>query len=155
MKKLNALRLSLFAAFMLVFLIEGRSQTIDTAMPIQDMVQNLVGSGVQISNIVLTAPAGSYGYYTSTASEIGTSEGILLSTGKAINSLGPNDETGLPLLGPPPTFTCLNCSQYNNNAPGSALLNQAQDRNTFDAAQIEFDIVPQGDSLRFAYTFAS
>jgi gliding motility-associated-like protein len=155
MKKLNALRLSLFAAFMLVFLIEGRSQTVDTAMPIQDMVQNLVGSGVQISNIVLTAPTGSYGYYTSTASEIGTSEGILLSTGKAINALGPNDETGLPLLGPPPTFTCLNCSQYNNNAPGSALLNQAQDRNTFDAAQIEFDIIPQGDSLRFAYTFAS
>lgn len=129
--------------------------TVDTALPVQDMIQNLVGTGVQISNVVVTAPTGSYGYYTSTGTEIGTSEGILLSTGKAINALGPNDETGLPQLGPPPTFTCLNCSNYDNNGPGSTLLNQAQDRNTFDACMIEFDIIPQGDSLRFAYTFAS
>lgn len=129
--------------------------TVDTAMPIQDMVQNLVGPGVQISNVQVTAANGSYGYYNITGTEIGTSEGIILSTGRAINAIGPNDETGLPLLGPPPTFTCLNCSQYVNNTPGSTLLNQAQDRTTFDAAQIEFDIVPQGDSLRFRYTFAS
>ncbi|MFN6378137.1 MAG: choice-of-anchor L domain-containing protein [Flavobacteriales bacterium] len=129
--------------------------SVDTAMPIQEMVQNLVGPGVQISNIQVTAANGAYGYYNITGTEIGTSEGIILSTGKAINAVGPNDESGLPQLGPAPTFTCLNCSNYDNNAPGSLLLNQAQTRNTFDAAQIEFDIVPQGDSLRFRYTFAS
>lgn len=131
------------------------SLTVDPLLPPQQMVQNLVGPGVQISNVQVTAASGSYGYYNITGTEIGTSEGIILSTGKAINAVGPNDETGLPLLGPPPTFTCLNCSNYNNNAPGSALLNAAQNRTTFDASQIEFDIIPQGDSLRFRYTFAS
>lgn len=129
--------------------------TVDTAMPATEMVQNLVGPGVQISNVTVTAAAGSYGYYNITGTEIGTSEGILMSTGQAINAIGPNDETGLPQLGPPPTFTCLNCDNYNNNSPGSPLLNAAQDRNTFDACQIEFDIIPSGDSLRFRYTFAS
>lgn len=129
--------------------------TVDTSMPVQQMVQNLVGPGVQISNVQVTGASGSYGYYNINGTEIGTSEGLLLSTGRAINAIGPNDETGLPLLGPPPTFTCLNCDQYENNTPGSTLLNQAQNRTTFDACQIEFDIVPQGDSLRFRYTFAS
>lgn len=131
------------------------SLSVDTAMPVEQMVQNLVGPGVQISNVQVTGASGSYGYYNITGTEIGTSEGIILSTGKAINAIGPNDESGLPLLGPPPTFTCLNCSQYQNNTPGSTLLNQAQSRTTFDASQIEFDIIPQGDSLRFRYTFAS
>ncbi len=129
--------------------------TVDPLLPPQQMVQNLVGPGVQISNVQVTAASGSYGYFNITGTEIGTSEGIILSTGKAVNAIGPNDESGLPLLGPPPTFTCLNCANYNNNAPGSALLNAAQDRTTFDASQIEFDIIPQGDSLRFRYTFAS
>ncbi|MFY8138673.1 MAG: choice-of-anchor L domain-containing protein [Flavobacteriales bacterium] len=147
--------------FLLTLMIQSFGQqvpgslTVDTAMPVTQMVQNLVGPGVQISNVVVTGAAGSYGYYNINGTEIGTSEGILLSTGKAINAIGPNDETGLPQLGPPPTFTCLNCSNYNNNAPGSALLNAAQSRTTFDACQIEFDIIPSGDSLRFKYTFAS
>ena len=129
--------------------------SVNTTMPVQEMVQNLVGPGVQISNVQVTAANGSYGYYNVTGTELGTSEGIILSTGQAANAVGPNDETGLPLLGPAPTFTCLNCSNYDNNAPGSLLLNQAQSRNTFDASQIEFDIVPAGDSLRFRYTFTS
>ncbi len=129
--------------------------SVNTTMPVQEMVQNLVGPGVQISNVQVTAANGAFGYYNITGTEIGTSEGLILSTGRAVNAIGPNDETGLPQLGPAPTFTCLNCSNYDNNAPGSLLLNQAQSRNTFDAAQVEFDIVPSGDSLRFRYTFAS
>lgn len=151
--------LSLFS-FLLVSIFSFAQQvpgtlTVDTGMPVTQMVQNLVGPGVQISNVVVTAADGSYGYYYINGTEIGDSEGILLSTGRAVNAIGPNDETGLPQLGPPPTFTCLNCGQYDNQAPGSELLNAAQDRNTFDACQIEFDIIPSGDSLRFRYTFAS
>ena len=162
MKRTLRFRLVLFVTLLSVLLgknvlaqqVPG-TLSVNTTMPIQEMVQNLVGPGVQISNVQVTAANGAYGYYNITGTEIGTSEGIILSTGKAINAIGPNDETGLPQLGPAPTFTCLNCSNYDNNAPGSLLLNQAQTRNTFDAAQVEFDIVPQGDSLRFRYTFAS
>jgi len=126
---------------------------VDTTMPVNQMVQNLVGPGVQIFNVQVTAAPGSFGYYYSTATELGTNEGLLLTTGQAVNAIGPNNSTGLPQIGP--DGVCLNCDQFDNNFQGSALLNQAQDRTTFDACMIEFDIIPQGDSLRFKYSFAS
>lgn len=126
---------------------------VDTAMPVNQMIQNLVGPGVQIFNVQVTAAPGSYGYYYSNNTELGTNEGLLLTTGQAVNAIGPNNSTGLPQIGP--GGVCLNCSQFSNNFPGSQLLNQAQDRTTFDACMFEFDIIPQGDSLRFKYSFAS
>lgn len=144
-----------FAAF--IFLLGSgvvRAQlTVNTSMSPEEMVQNLVGEGVQIFNVQVTAAPNSFGYYTSNGTEIGTSQGLLLTTGQAVNAIGPNNSSGLPVI--LPNGTCGNCSIFNNNFPGSTLLNQAQDRVTFDATMIEFDIIPQGDSLKFDYTFAS
>lgn len=128
---------------------------VDTAMDPNQMVQNLVGNGVTITNVQVTAAPNSFGYYTSTSTTIGNSEGLLLTTGRAVNAIGPNNSSGLPQLGGPPNFACLNCSLFENGTPGDSLLNLAQNRNTFDACRIEFDVIPQGDSLSFAYTFAS
>jgi gliding motility-associated-like protein len=118
----------------------------------EEVAQLLVGDGVVIDNAQVTAADSSWGYYNSTGTEIGTSEGLLLTTGKAVNAIGPNDESGLPDLN---GSNCLNCDEYDNDFPGSQLLNDAQDRTTFDATTFEFDVFPQGDSLKFDFTFAS
>ena len=127
--------------------------TVDINQTPATMVQNLVGTGIEIFNATATAAPGSFGYYTSVGTEIGTSEGLVLTTGQAINAIGPNDETGLPQIS---GSTCLNCDQYDNGFMGSPLLTAANGGlTTWDACTIEFDIVPQGDSIRFNFTFAS
>lgn len=127
--------------------------TVDMNMTPQQMVQNLVGNGVQISNVVVTACDSSYGYYHSNATEMGTNQGLLLTTGKAEYAIGPNNKIGTCSTSGLPGF--IHCDYFDNGCPGSPLLNAVHDRVTRDATMFEFDIVPQGDSLRFRYTFAS
>ncbi len=138
------------SAFALLTLIGAQAQlTVDVSLTPDQMVQNLVGPGVQISNVSVTACDSSYGYYQSNATELGTSQGLLLTTGKALYAVGPNNSIGNC------STSAGTCDYFDNDCPGSPLLNQAQDRTTYDATQFEFDIIPQGDSLRFKYTFAS
>lgn len=150
------LTFSKILGFLAAFLagLQGYSQlALDFAQTPDEIAQNLVGVGVEIFNVQVTAADGSFAYYTSNGTEIGTNEGLLLTTGQAINAIGPNDETGLPLLD---GTTCLNCDQYDNDFPGSPLLTLANGGlNTFDATTFEFDVVPQGDSLSFDFIFAS
>lgn len=130
--------------------------TLDFDLTPDQMAQNLVGVGVEIFNAQVIAADSSYAYYFSdgTEPELPTGEGILLTTGRAQNAIGPNDETGLPLYDG--DGNCLNCFLYDNNFPGSPLLTAANGGlPTFDACQFEFDIVPQGDSLTFDFTFGS
>jgi gliding motility-associated-like protein len=134
-------------------LVMAQSTTLDIAMPPSQMAQNLVGPGVQIFNVQVTAADSSFGYYTSTGTELGTNQGLLLTTGKAEYAFGPNNSIGFCNDGFNPNLIA--CDYFDNNFPGSALLNQSQDRQTFDATTFEFDIKPQGDSLKFRYTFAS
>jgi hypothetical protein len=123
--------------------------SVDISLTPEQMVQNLVGPGVQISNVTVTACDSSYGYYQSAGTEIGSSQGLLLTTGKALYAVGPNNSIGNC------STSAGTCDFFDNDCPGSALLNLAQSRTTYDATQFEFDIVPQGDSLKFKYTFAS
>ena len=155
MKKQLWINVAVLLSLLMGSSLAMRSQTfdVDTTLTPTQMVQNLVGPGVQIFNVQVTANPRSYGYYTSLNTELGTSQGLLLSTGRAKRADSANNSSGLPQLGP--GGVCLNCSQFDNNFGGSALLDAAQDRDTYDACMIEFDIVPQGDSLKFAYTFAS
>ncbi|MFM7310482.1 MAG: choice-of-anchor L domain-containing protein, partial [Flavobacteriales bacterium] len=72
----------------------SQSYSVDINMPVTQMVQNLVGNGVQISNVSVTACDSTYGYYNSVNTELGTSQGLLLTTGKALYSIGPNNSIG-------------------------------------------------------------
>lgn len=143
-KNLLAATIGVFAAFGV-----QAQLSVDVSLTPEQMVQNLVGTGVQISNVSVTACDSSYGYYQAAGTEIGTSQGLLLTTGKALYAVGPNNSIGNC------STSAGTCDFFDNDCPGSALLNQAQDRTTYDATQFEFDIIPQGDSLKFKYTFAS
>ncbi|MFM7729013.1 MAG: choice-of-anchor L domain-containing protein, partial [Flavobacteriales bacterium] len=149
MIKLN-LKKVLLASMAVMAIFESTAQlSVNIALTPEQMVQNLVGSGVQISNVSVTACDSTYGYYQSVGTELGTSQGLLLTTGKALYAIGPNNSIGNC------STSAGTCDFFDNDCPGSTLLNQAQDRTTYDATQFEFDIVPQGDSIKFKYTFAS
>jgi gliding motility-associated-like protein len=151
MKRLNTFLKTAIAACLGIITQSGFAQTysVDINMPVTQMVQNLVGNGVQISNVSVTACDSTYGYYNSVNTELGTSQGLLMTTGKALYSIGPNNSIGNC------STSAGTCDFFDNGCPGSTLLNQAQNRITRDATTIEFDIVPLGDSLKFKYTFAS
>lgn len=104
------------------------------------LAQQVSGPGVQILNPVINCNGSSYGSYTSSNTNLGSSNGIILSTGLAADAIGPN-----------------NTGQKSGvvNTPGSPLLNQVTGKTTYDACTFEFDVIPQGNRLKFNFIFAS
>lgn len=114
-----------------------------------DLVQNvLLGGGVQVSNIVYTGANTAIGTFDGTNSNIGLNYGIVMTTG---NLTFPN--------GPPGPNNSTNAG-LDNNSGGSALLEQYAssfgiNESTFNATTLQFDFVPQGDTILFRYVFGS
>lgn len=128
--------------FFLAFLLKGQLLVTDGGDP-ASLVQNvLMGSGVTASNVVFTGAASSIGTFTTglTPTNLGLSSGLMLSSGLPSNAIGPNNAGGLGF----PQMT-----------PGDALLTQLSNQETFDASILEFDFIPQGDTIRFRYVFGS
>jgi hypothetical protein len=112
------------------------------------LVQNtLLGSGVQLISVTSQGSAGAIGTFNGASSNIGISSGVILTTGTISGNtngpIGPNNSpsAGLdngsggddPLLGP-----------LIPNNPG-----------TYNATEITFTFIPQGDSINFKYVFGS
>lgn len=107
------------------------------------MLQQLFGAGVVVSNVQIGCDTlnRQAGWFTATGTNIGLSQGMLLTSGDIDGAVGPNSQTG-----------------YTGNvttAPGDATLTQAAGINTFDACKIEFDVIPYCDTLSIKYVFAS
>ena len=119
----------------------------------QSLTQQLVGGGVSISNFSYTGANGAAGSFKviAAAPSLGIDSGIVFSTGYVqtrfsgsnigINSVA-NDGTGA------------NRASSNLNKPGDASLAAIISPN-YDAAVLEFDFVPTGDSIVFRYVFGS
>ena len=114
----------------------------------EDLVNQLVGSGITVSNVSYTGANVAAGKFSGGTGIIGFEEGIVLSTGEATDVVGPNYTRN------PDT---------DNDQPGdddlgilsgvdSADVNFPDNK---DAAVLEFNFVPEGDSLNFRYVFAS
>lgn len=109
------------------------------------LVQNvLVGQGVSVSNVTYAGAPGAIGYFNGSNSSIGLDEGIILTTG-TINSgpdgpYGPNNKPNAGL---------------DNSAGGYGPLTNIVNKQTYNAAILEFDFVPQSDTVRFEYVFGS
>ena len=114
----------------------------------QALAQRLVGDGITISNVTLTSNSLSAGFFKNLGgTQLGLDSGIVLSTGRILtsgtsyglngsaSSLASNDLAG---AGDPQLQALLGTS----NATG-------------DAAILEFDLVPLGDTVRFRYVFSS
>jgi len=106
-----------------------------------DMVENIVGEGIQYSNVSFQGADGSRGTFSNGGStNLGINSGIFLTSGAGYVVPGPNASSS---------------AGANNGLPGHASLNAITTATTFDAAVLEFDFIPESDTLRFKYVFGS
>jgi gliding motility-associated-like protein len=141
-KKLLLLGVLFFTGFALNAQLQIVSQT-----NAQALAQQLVGNGIIISNVTLSADPLSTGFFNNMAgTSIGLDSGIVLSTGRV--------KTAGALYG----FdgTQLSFASTTLNTPGDIQLDAlVAPQVSFDAAILEFDFVPQGDTVKFRYVFSS
>ncbi|HSN50226.1 MAG TPA: choice-of-anchor L domain-containing protein, partial [Bacteroidales bacterium] len=115
----------------------------------QELVQNyLVGPGVTISNVTFNGSSstitsnqiGSFATHGLAQIQLGLSGGLLMTSGKASIAIGPNSSTS---------------AGFNAGGTGDPDLNAISGSTTFDKCILEFDFVPQNDTVRFRYVFGS
>jgi gliding motility-associated-like protein len=106
-----------------------------------DMVENIVGEGIIYDNVTFQGAPGSRGIFTNgQTTNLGIASGIFLTSGAGYVIPGPNS-------------SCYN--GVNNGYPGHPALNAITTSTTYDAAVLEFDFIPESDTLRFKYVFGS
>ena len=106
------------------------------------LIDFLLGEGVEVSNITFSGDLNQIGSFDAENTNIAIADGIMLATGDIDVAIGPNDAGGAGLGG-------------GNNGAGDLDLTALSTFNTNDAAILEFDFVPTGDSLIFNYIFGS
>ncbi|MFO8129354.1 MAG: choice-of-anchor L domain-containing protein, partial [Bacteroidales bacterium] len=113
----------------------------NTLTPQQLVQQILIGSGVTVSNITFEGSLDNAigDFSNGDATNLGLDEGVVMSSGKVLEI--PNDVS----------FFASN----SNNTPGDPDLTALAGVPTNDAAVLEFDFVPQSDTLTFNYVFGS
>lgn len=124
--------------------------TTNTSLTPDDLIKNvLVGKGVTVSNVTYVGQAEAVGQFNGVNSNIGIAEGIILSTGTVLDNVGAAQKNGP--VGPNNKAG----GSTNWSAPGDTELKNLIGDDTFDAAILEFDFIPQGDTVEFSYVFAS
>src|SRR5690554_3815427 len=139
--------MKLIFIFILTFLsysIFAQLQTSGGQSPAQ-LVQNvLLGSGVDVSNISFSGSPNAIGTFNSSNASIGIDEGIIMTTGTIHPSLhGPHGPNNMDNAG------------IDNNTGGYGQLSNLVGEETHNATLLEFDFVPNSDTVRFKYVFAS
>jgi len=118
------------------------------AMTPEQLVANwLIGNGVSISNVTYNGSAalitsnqiGTFEAAGNALGQLGLAEGILMTSGQASLAIGPN--TGN--------------SGANTSGSGDPDLTAIAGVNTFDKCVLEFDFIPESDTVEFRYIFGS
>lgn len=135
----------LLATLFLTGLKSNAQLVTNTSMTPTQLVEDiLVGNGVAVSNVAYTGDPDAIGSFDGTACNIGLNNGIILTTGTVLgNSDGP--------LGPNNNGS----AGVDNNQAGYDMLSDIVNQDTYNAAILEFDFIPQSDTIRFKYVFAS
>jgi Secretion system C-terminal sorting domain len=115
----------------------------------EQLVQNyLVGAGITISNVtyngssdlVASNQIGTFATAGVAHTQLGLAGGVLMTSGKANIAIGPNNSPG---------------AGFNAGGPSDPDLNIISGSTTHDKCVLEFDFVPQYDTVRFRYVFGS
>ena len=126
----------------------------------------LVGAGVTISNVTFKGDARAAGIFTGGSASIGLEGGVVLSTGRIRDVVGPNtsDSTQTDLGAPAdavPRAQQNGCADPAHQGkltlglPGDTDLNALSGFTTCDSTVLEFDFVPDKDRVFLQYVFAS
>jgi large repetitive protein len=116
--------------------------------PPTNLIQNvLIGAGVTLVGTPTFAGTNAQvGYFDGSATNIGLASGIIMSTGPAVRAIGPNNTTGNAFLGGDDVGSLATDANLSAIAGGSTIE---------DVCKFDFDFIPQADTLRFRYVFAS
>jgi hypothetical protein len=123
---------------------------IDNSLTVEDYVQNvLIGQGVAVSNITFNGAPGDQvnmqiGSFDGTACNVGIPSGLVLGSGDVSFVEGPNNSGG---------FTGNSPGNFDTSDPDLTALIPGYTVN--DWAILEFDFVPNGDTLSFNYVWGS
>lgn len=141
--------------FTLFFLESAKAQVnISDSATAAALVQALVGTGITYSNPVLNCKQNAEGTFSVISSNLGLSNGIILTTGRA--ETDPNDPVnGAGANGPQTTWFPSGCNNGGQNAEVDPDLDSLVTQSLYDVCALEFDFVPDGDSLLFDYVFGS
>lgn len=145
---MNFFRSYLVAAAMLCWSVASAQLVVDATYSPQQLVEDvLIGQGVQVSNFQFTGNPASRGFFDGSNANLGLSSGVILSTGRAIDAVGPNTSTAGSISEEGTDFS----------APGDAELTSISGSlsGTYDASVLEFDFIPSSDTVQFRYVFAS
>ncbi len=129
--------------------LQFRAQMVtSTALTPAQLVQNvLLGSGITATNITFTGSPTAIGKFTiPSSSGLGIDSGLVLTTGTVLNNgSGPHGPNNSGSAG---QDNFLPGDPYLTNIVGAAI-------GTNDASVLEFDFVPQSDTVKFNYVFGS
>ena len=150
MKKHSIVPQSPCWAMLLVLFIEGSSISIAqiTVTPNQTaavLAGKLAGKGVTIRYPTLNCKGVANGLFNVVSSNLGLDSGIVLTTGHAATQNGSYGVNG----------NSINLASNDNGMPGDVMLNALAGQSTVDACSLEFDVVPNGDTIDFSYVFSS
>ncbi|MCF8233396.1 MAG: PKD domain-containing protein [Bacteroidales bacterium] len=135
--------LFLGALFLLIITKQIQAQfppyTVNPNVTPEEMVEILVGEGIDFFNVTYSGVNIASGSFQG-ESNIGIESGIILTSGHAEISEGPNNSGS---------------AGENNGQAGDSDLTQISGSNTNDACVLEFDFVPQSRKVEFRYVFGS
>ena len=136
----NLTRAGLTAGIVLSGLTVAAQLSVAPQTNLQQLAEAISGPGVRISNPVVSCHGEGYGEFSYTGSLLGLESGVVLSSGRIAEALGPNNVEN---------------KTFQQGTSGSPLLNTVTGRTTYDACRFEFDVIPSGDSLSFQFVFGS
>lgn len=142
--KQHLIGLSFLCALFLSSTTELHAQIIvDESLTAQEVVETiLLGEGVEIFNVTYSGDLDQIGSFDANNSNILIPDGMIMATGSCSNVIGPNDSGSSTTGG----------GNFQVNDPD---LDQLSTFDTNDAAVLEFDFIPTGDSINFNYSFGS
>jgi hypothetical protein len=130
----------LFAFFVFLMVCRsGFSQVMIQPINVADLTGFLQGSGITISNMVISCDSTAYGAMSTSGGSFPMGSGLVLSTGM-VNQI-PQSSTEF-------------ASNY-FTLPGDADITSSVTYQSYDACAIEFDAIPSFPNIFFEYVFAS
>jgi len=144
MKKITQ-KILLLSALLLGFqFISAQTLFVDNqGYTAQNMVQDWFDSTcVSVSNITYIGDTAQIGFFDGSQSNLGMNAGLIITSGSIQAAVGPNNNGGTTGL----SAMTVGDTDLNALIPGYV---------TYDAAIVEFDLVPTVDTIRFKYVFGS
>jgi gliding motility-associated-like protein len=116
--------------------------SVTTGVPTATLISSLIGQGMTVSNVVLNCPTNAYGTFSNgNTTNMGISNGILLTTGDAQQAIGPNNSASAGFC--------------NNTSASDPDLILVEPQATLDPCILEFDVVPECNTLTINFVFGS